>query len=161
MSVGFMKAATAAEALGKTLDDLAKGKAPELGKASKEFDSFVKKFTDFGNKTNKASAPLKETGKAAGEASNEVKKLSGSLDKMMDVAAIAGVVRGVSAIKNELRAVVDASREAELALAGVFKTVDATALQKAGITQDIRAMSLEIPLTATEIAGKAFKNAIG
>ena len=88
------------------------------------------------------------TGQAAGRAGEGIGALSQAF-------AAAGLAKGAKEIAETLKEAVDASVEFESAITGVFKTVEGTPEQLAAISDGIKQLSTEIPLTTTELAGIA------
>lgn len=82
-------------------------------------------------------------------------KAEANMDAVASVVAAAGIDQAFDKVWDAMQACIDKSMEFESAMTGVFKTVDMTLEQEAQLSQDIRKMAEEIPVTTTEIAGVA------
>lgn len=98
----------------------------------------------------------KEETKKAGEAFKELAdKAASNMDAVASAVAAAGLDQAFDKVWDAMQACIDKSMEFESAMTGVFKTVDMTLEEEAQLSQDIRKMAEEIPVTTTEIAGVA------
>ena len=82
-------------------------------------------------------------------------KAEENMNAVASIVAAAGIDRAFEKVWDAMQACIDKSIEFETAMTGVFKTVDMTLEQEAQLSQDIRKMAEEIPVTTTEIAGVA------
>lgn len=82
-------------------------------------------------------------------------KAEENMNAVASIVAAAGIDRAFEKVWDAMQACIDKSMEFESAMTGVFKTVDMTLEQEAQLSQDIRKMAEEIPVTTTEIAGVA------
>lgn len=82
-------------------------------------------------------------------------KAEENMNAVASIVAAAGIDRAFEKVWDAMQACIDKSIEFESAMTGVFKTVDMTLEQEAQLSQDIRKMAEEIPVTTTEIAGVA------
>ena len=112
-----------------------------MSEAKKSADGCATSIDKFGKKTKAAEQEAQSTATA--------------ISALASALMAAGVTMGLQKTVEAIGACVDASVEFESAMTGVFKTVDGTDAQLAGLTEGIRAMALEIPSTTTEIAGVA------
>ena len=108
---------------------------------------------------NKSEREAKEYGealqKASGESETLGNKAANAGELLQDAFTTLGIVAGLNKIKDAFISTASAAIEFESAVTGVYKTVDGTEEQLAQISDDIKAMALEIPSTTTEIAGVA------
>lgn len=92
----------------------------------------------------------------AGEHADEFgEKSVNSIEMLQDALVAAGITKLLSAIGD---AFVDCTKDAiefESAITGVYKTVDGTPEQLAGITNEVKELATRIPSTTTEISGVA------
>lgn len=82
-------------------------------------------------------------------------KAEENMNAVASIVAAAGIDQAFGKVLDAMQACIDKSMEFESAMTGVFKTVDMTLEQEAQLSQDIRKMAEEIPVTTTEIAGVA------
>lgn len=82
-------------------------------------------------------------------------KAEENMNAVASIVAAAGIDQAFGEVMDAMQACIDKSMEFESAMTGVFKTVDMTLEQEAQLSQDIRKMAEEIPVTTTEIAGVA------
>lgn len=82
-------------------------------------------------------------------------KAEENMNAVASIVAAAGIDQAFGEVMDAMQACIDKSIEFESAMTGVFKTVDMTLEQEAQLSQDIRKMAEEIPVTTTEIAGVA------
>lgn len=82
-------------------------------------------------------------------------KAEENMNAVASIVAAAGIDRAFEKVWDAMQACIDKSMEFESAMTGVFKTVDMTLEQEAQLSQDIRKLAEEIPVTTTEIAGVA------
>ena len=97
----------------------------------------------------------KETKEAADQSQKFGEKSKVAVSDLRDMLMAAGITATLKEIADAFMACVDASIEFESAITGVYKTVDGTETQLAGITQGVKDLSLVIPATTTEIAAVA------
>lgn len=95
---------------------------------------------------------IRETGDAFGDFRSKAEE---NMDAVASVVTAAGVDQAFDKVVDAMQACIDKSIEFESAMTGVFKTVDMTLEEEAQLSQDIRKMAEEIPVTTTEIAGVA------
>jgi|GEM_PF-5117920 phage tail tape measure protein, TP901 family, core region len=94
-------------------------------------------------------------GNAVKTAVPEQRNLNDSLEGLARVLIAAGIQKGFNELVDLLKSTVNASIDFESAITGVFKTVEGTPEQLQRITDGIKQLSTEIPLTASELAGIA------
>lgn len=82
-------------------------------------------------------------------------KAEENMNAVASIVAAAGIDQAFGKVMDAMQACIDKSMEFETAMTGVFKTVDMTLEEEAQLSQDIRKMAEEIPVTTTEIAGVA------
>ena len=116
-----------------------------LDEAEKSTDSCAASIDKYGKEVKRAGDSSQEFG---AQSSQAVESLAAAL-------AAAGVTAAFREIVQSLKECIGASTEFESAITGVFKTVEGTPEQLAAVSEGIRAMSLEIPSTTTEIAAVA------
>lgn len=113
-----------------------------LDEAKTSTDKCAKSIDEFG----------KETQQAASQATQFGDKTKQSVDALASALAAAGIAATVKEIAEALMAAVQASREFESAMAGVAKTTNLSGSDLADMGESIKGMSLDIPLTTTELA---------
>ena len=151
-----------ADALNKSERE-AKEYGEALQKASGESETLGNKAANAEQKVadalNKSEREAKEYGealqKASGESETLGNKAANAGELLQDAFTTLGIVAGLNKIKDAFISTASAAIEFESAVTGVYKTVDGTEEQLAQISDDIKAMALEIPSTTTEIAGVA------
>ena len=108
---------------------------------------------------NKAEEEAKQYGRAAEDAAQKSSQLGSSGanagELLQDAFTTLGVAVALHKIADGFRECINASIEFESAITGVYKTVDGTDEQLAAISDGVKAMSLEMPSSTTEIAGVA------
>lgn len=108
---------------------------------------------------NKAEEEAKQYGRAAEDAAQKSSQLGSSGanagELLQDAFTTLGVAAALHKIADGFRECINASIEFESAITGVYKTVDGTDEQLAAISDGVKAMSLEMPSSTTEIAGVA------
>ena len=136
------------------LKKLAASSADEVEKELSDID------VDFGDKAEDAADGIRDIGGAAGEAGKQSQSLGSSLGGL--VGQIGGVSLAIVAGKKALELLKEgyiettkASMEFETAITGIYKTVDASDVVLSEITQGIKDLSLELPVTTTELAAIA------
>lgn len=107
-------------------------------------DNFTRPMRSSMTQLERSSRSFQRAGKEITKAGKNISKVGSSLTKSVTVPIVA---MGAAAVK--------AGIDFESAFAGVKKTVDATPKQLSKMRQEIRDMSKEIPMAATEIAGIA------
>lgn len=107
-------------------------------------DNFTRPMRSSMTQLERSSRSFQRAGKEITKAGKNISKVGSSLTKSVTVPVVA---MGAAAVK--------AGIDFESAFAGVKKTVDATPKQLSKMRQEIRDMSKEIPMAATEIAGIA------
>lgn len=100
----------------------------------------------------KSEDKIRETGDAFGDFRSKAEE---NMDAVASVVTAAGVDQAFDKVMDAMQACIDKSMEFESAMTGVFKTVDMTLEEEAQLSQDIRKMAEEIPVTTSEIAGVA------
>lgn len=101
---------------------------------------------DFGNEVEQGGQGAKFFGDETAKAIKSVEQ----------VLVAAGITKAIRAITDEFMESVDAAIEFESAVTGVYKTVDGTAEQLRGISDEIKVMAAnDLPATTTEIAAVA------
>jgi TP901 family phage tail tape measure protein len=113
-----------------------------LDEARRSTDGTAKSIDEFGKKTKEAGKEAEEFGEKSSEA----------VDALASALAAAGVVASIKAIADALKESVDASIEFESAMAGVAKTTDLTSDELAAMGEQIKDLTLTIPITASEFA---------
>lgn len=108
---------------------------------------------------NRSEREAKEYSEAVRDAADESENLGSSGanagELLQDAFTTLGVAVALHKIADGFRECIDASIEFESAITGVYKTVDGTDEQLAAISDGVKAMSLEMPSSTTEIAGVA------
>ena len=116
-----------------------------LQEAKTSADGCATSIDAYGKRTKEAAKESADFGKTSVDA---VATLASAL-------AAAGIGMAFRELVDAIKAASEASMEFESAIAGVFKTVDATQEQMAAITDGIQEMALRIPAGTTEIAAVA------
>ena len=108
---------------------------------------------------NRSEREAKEYSEAVRDAADESDNLGSSGanagELLQDAFTTLGVAAALHKIADSFRECINASIEFESAITGVYKTVDGTDEQLAAISDGVKAMSLEMPSSTTEIAGVA------
>ena len=108
---------------------------------------------------NRSEREAKEYSEAVRDAADESDNLGSSGANAGELLQDAFTTLGVAAVLHKtadgFRECINASIEFESAITGVYKTVDGTDEQLAAISDGVKAMSLEMPSSTTEIAGVA------
>lgn len=105
-----------------------------------------------GKQIDKAGDEAKETGEQSEDAG---KTMTDSFTATANALTALGLVKLFKEIYGVIKDCGDASIEFESAITGVYKTVDGTNSQLSNITQGIKDLAQEIPLTTTELAAIA------
>ncbi len=116
-----------------------------LDEAKASADGCAVSIDKYGKETKQAKEESEQFGKAS----------KGAVDTLAAALAAAGLTRALSEIKDAIVACSQASIEFESAIVGVFKTVEGTDEQLAAITEGIKQMALDIPVSTTELSGIA------
>lgn len=141
-------------------------KAAQLNSELQKNDAYLKSAEDgvrlWEQRLNRANKELYATENQLSETTaklddNEQKtrKASEAYDALAQALVAAGVVKLLDEAKDALKACADAAISFESAITGVYKTVEGSPEQLAKLTEEIRKMALEIPLTVEELAGIA------
>jgi TP901 family phage tail tape measure protein len=94
--------------------------------------------------------------KQAGTATQEFSQVSQqSINALADVLIASGIQQTYRELVNTISACIKASTEFESAITGVYKTVSGTDKQLQNITDGIKKMALELPMTTTELSAIA------
>lgn len=108
---------------------------------------------------NRSEREAKEYSEAVRDAADESDNLGSSGanagELLQDAFTTLGVAAALHKIADGFWECINASIEFESAITGVYKTVDGTDEQLAAISDGVKAMSLEMPSSTTEIAGVA------
>lgn len=99
--------------------------------------------------SDQLSGKLKEVG----QNTKDLEKKTSGLT--VGVKSLVGAYIGVQGLRMALRHTIGAAIDWESAFTGVRKTVDGTEEDLAGLSKELRRMSLEIPISAIELAGLA------
>ncbi len=102
-----------------------------------------------GNSVRQTGDRFRQTTPEVDQFSSSTQNAIGTLEALM---AAMGAQRIIQGVADAFRACVGASMEFETAITGIFKTVEGTAAQLQAITEGVRAMSLIMPATTTEIS---------
>jgi TP901 family phage tail tape measure protein len=116
-----------------------------LRREAQAADVAEREINDFGDTSENAGAQSKKFGESS----------VGAIQDLSKVLAAAGVAKAIHAIYESFAAAVGAAIEFESAITGVYKTVDGSSEQLAQISSEIKAMSLVMPASASEIAAVA------
>lgn len=138
----YKGAVTKAEVEVAKINNQLKDNAKYMDEAKKSTTGTAASIDEYGKKVSVAKDKAQEFGVTGAEAFN---KLAQSL-------IAAGLIRGVKELVDLFQQAAAAAIEYESAFAGVQKTVEATPEQFAAISDAIKKMSTEIPLTTTELA---------
>ncbi len=132
----------------------------ELEKNESSLNGAKKAVNDWQTDLNKAKTAVNETEDAIEKNSDALDKNSDKMDGNSDainnlaqVLAASKVWEQVQKIADALMECVDASIEFESAMAGVAKTTDLSDSELSAMSEQIKELSTEIPITTTELAG--------
>ena len=127
----------------------------EISDNTAKLDAAERGVSDWRISLNKAKASLESTKNELDGTNSKLKDTGDAFGAIADVIAAAGLERALDAFLDSMEACIDKSIEFESAMAGVFKTVNMSAEEEMQLSQDIRKMAEEIPVSTTEIAGVA------
>lgn len=113
------------------LGDELKENSKHLGEAKKSTDGCATSIDEFGKKTDKSGD---------------------SVEDLTNALAAAGLLGAIKKIGEAFTACVKASVEFESAMAGVAKTTDLSQAELGAMSEAIKQLSLNIPITSTELA---------
>lgn len=139
----------------------------ENERLNKELEKCESKLLTAKDTVNKWQTQLNKAKTAVNETEDAIEKNSDALDEnkqkmdgnsdainnLAQVLAATQVWQSVQKIADALMECVDASIEFESAMAGVAKTTDLSDAQLATMSDQIKELSTEIPITTTELAG--------
>ena len=132
----------------------------ELEENESKLTAAKKAVNDWQTDLNKAKTAVNETEDAIEKNSDALdenkQKMDGNSDAINNLAQVLAatqVWQSVQKIADALMECVDASIEFESAMAGVAKTTDLSDAQLATMSDQIKELSTEIPITTTELAG--------
>lgn len=117
----------------------------ELNNLEGEIGDNKRAMSEAAEATDKAADTTKEYAEETGNAVQSVSDLEKAL-------AAAGLIKGLQAIADAISACVKASVEFESAMAGVAKTTDLTDVELSGMGDQLKKLSTQMPITATELA---------
>lgn len=143
--------------------------AEKFGEGSKQTNNWQRQLNNAENQLDELNDELKQNEQYLREAQRSTDGAATSIDRygnktraagsaVNDLAFAlmsAGVAMEMKKITAAIYESIDASKEFESAMAGVFKTVEGTPEQLGKITQGIKDMALEVPAGTTEIAAVA------
>ena len=109
-----------------------------LDEAKRSADGCATSIDEFGKKTKKA-----------GEGG------ANAMQVLSEAIVAGGLAKGIKEVADAMADCAQASMEFETAMTGVYKTVDGTPEQLQKIADGIKQMSMEIPASASEVAGVA------
>ena len=133
--------------------------AAEYRKAGMTQSEAMKKAWSEVERTSKSSSKkvqsdIKDIGDQAEQSGKEISQSLGSKLKNSISTALSGIAIG-SAVTGGIGTAIKTGIDFESAFAGVQKTVDATTEELSAMRQGLRDMSLEMPMTASGLAGIA------
>lgn len=106
------------------------------------------------NSSKKVQSDIKDIGDRAEQSGKEISESLGGKLKSSISTALSGIAIG-SAVTGGIGTAIKTGIDFESAFAGVQKTVDATTEELSAMRQGLRDMSLEMPMTASGLAGIA------
>lgn len=124
----------------------------EIGNLQRELEELWPRVEEAAESTDGYARSMEDVGEAAGEMGE---KTESALDTIASAAGAAKIDEFFRKIVDVITDCVDASVEFESAMAGVFKTIDATEAEQLALTEGIKELSLRPPATTTEIAAVA------
>lgn len=136
---------TRAKAELEKINNAVKDNKKYLDEAKKSTDGTATSIDQYGKKVKTAGESTEELGTTGKEA----------FDKLASALVSAGLIKSAKELVELFVQAAEASIEFESAITGVFKTVEGTDEQLNQITDDIKALAKEIPLTTTEISSVA------
>ena len=102
---------------------------------------------------NNTNAELENNERALKESTNATRNNADAINALAAAMIASGLKQAIREITEALTECVDASVEFESAMAGVAKTTNMSADELAAMGDDIKKLSTDIPITATELAG--------
>ena len=128
----------------------------EKKKAAEQAQNLADKLKTESEMADKAAQSARKEAEAFGEVNTSAEKMGGSFgmaaDSMSNLMMAAGGYKIMQLVKSAFEETTAAAIEYESAMTGVYKTVDGTREQLAQLGKDVRAMALDMPSSATEIA---------
>ncbi len=153
--INLQKAQNATE---KYSGDVAKSET-ELTKVNNAIKDHTKYLDEATNSTNGTATSIDKYGKEVKTASSETEEFGTTgkeaFDKLASALIAAGLIKSAKELVDIFKQAAEASIEFETAITGVYKTVEGTNEQLAAVTDEIKRMATEIPLTTTELAAIA------
>lgn len=161
------------EGFSSSLENKLISKGLQVDKTTASLDGHNAKLKEMGGALDKAGIDAADLGAESTRLEAEIQKLSEEFDKtgesansfgsdasaafnMLGAAMMAtGVVAGLKKITEFFRQTVNAAVEFESAMTGVSKTTDMTEVELAAMSAEIKNLSTEIPIAATELAAVA------
>lgn len=129
-------------------------KLNDLGDQLRKTEKYLEEASE---STDKCATSIDRYGKEVKEAADNSKDFGDTskraVDSLAEALAAAGVAASIREISRALTECVDASVRFESAMAGVAKTTDLTDEELAGMSDSIKQLTTEIPITAEELAG--------
>ncbi len=116
-----------------------------LEEAGNSTDQYAASMDKYGNAIQDAARDEQQLGKGAAEAAVQCGPTFSS----------SGIMQGLKQIADGFMACINASAEFESAISGVLKTVEGTDARRSAVSDEIREISLTMPVAATEIASVA------
>lgn len=128
----------------------------ELNKLGDELDKTQKYIAEAESSTDGMATSIDRYGnevKQAGAATQEFSQVSQqSINALADVLIASGIQQTYRELVNSISSCIKASIEFESAITGVYKTVSGTEKQLQNITDGIKKMSLELPMTTSGLS---------
>lgn len=124
----------------------------EMEKLSRELEEVEPLVREAEEATDQFAHSMDEVGTNAGEMRG---KTIEAIDAIAAAAAAAQLDEIFRKVLDVMKACAGEAIEFESAMAGVFKTIDATDMQELAITEGIKELATRLPATTTEIAGVA------
>ena len=129
----------------------------EKKKAAEQAQNLADRLKTESEMADKAAQSARKEADAYGDVYTSAEKMSGSFstaaDSLSNLMMAAGGYKVMQFVKSAFEETTAAAIEYESAMTGVYKTVDGTREQLAQLGKDVRAMALDMPSSATEIAG--------
>lgn len=127
----------------------------ELINLNREIDKNNTYLQEAATSADGTAHSIDKYGKEVKDAAEDTKSFANAADLLARAIVASGAIEGAEKLRDAIVDTANASIEYESAFAGVRKTVDGTAEELAAISDGIKEMSLEIPMTAKELAGIA------
>lgn len=130
----------------------------ELDTAQSKYDIATRSVNNWEAQINRSKATETELNRQIRDTSeylDEAKRSADAMQVLSEAIVAGGLAKAIKEVADAMADCVKASMEFETAVTGVYKTVEGTPEQLQKIADGIKQMSMEIPASASEIAGVA------